>query len=123
MGLDIECECGKICFRAGSYSGFAEDRERLAKLCGITLSEMVGFGGTTEWTEDEQFYELLDHSDCDGILTPRQCSRLLFDFSDFLEKKHSYWNAETDEFFISWLDSWYKAVTHSANECCALKFH
>jgi hypothetical protein len=64
----------------GSYSGFHRFRQRVAKQAGIVLDEMEGFGnrdegtpGTKKWQEGDPIVHLLNHSDCDGILTPQQC--------------------------------------------------
>ena len=69
MGLDV----GKARW---SYSGFGEFRHRLCEQLGIKLSAMRGFGGETPWAlyADEPLVPLLDHSDCDGELTPEQCA-------------------------------------------------
>ena len=63
-----------------SYGGFNNFSHRLAKEIGIDLSSMEGFGflegkpGTIPWsTVDDDIKDLLDHSDCDGYLTPEQC--------------------------------------------------
>lgn len=58
-----------------SYSGFNLFRTRLAGEIGITLKDMVGFGGSTPWpsADTEPIIHLLDHSDCEGDLSPKQC--------------------------------------------------
>lgn len=57
-----------------SYGGFNSFRERLALLEGIRLDEMVGFGGETEWDRVvTPLKPLLNHSDCDGDLSPEEC--------------------------------------------------
>lgn len=48
-----------------SYSGFNRFRERLYK--------QIDNGKTIDWTK-EPLLPLLLHSDCDGILTPLECS-------------------------------------------------
>lgn len=58
-----------------AYSGFGRFREALADHEGIALPEMVGFGGHLSWgTVTTPLKPLLDHSDCDGELTPEECS-------------------------------------------------
>jgi len=63
MGLDISHDCWH-----GSYSSFGRFREAIAATIGITLHEMQGFGGQTEWSPEDQepLVTLLNHSDCDG---------------------------------------------------------
>jgi hypothetical protein len=69
MGLDFS-----HCDAYWSYSGFNRFRERLANQIGFSLGEMVGFGGKREWdTVHDDIKPLLDHSDCDGVLTPEEC--------------------------------------------------
>jgi hypothetical protein len=126
MGLDIGCECDKISFRAGSYSGFSIFRKKLAEAVGINLNEMAGFAKDTEgkeWTEKEPFYELLNHSDCDGVLTPKQCGQLTKDFTQFKIQILTKWKCDVEfDYFTSKLNDWEKAVTHSEEECCTLEF-
>jgi len=59
-----------------SYSGFMRFRERLGNMIGIELKQMVGFGptATVSWdTVNDPITLLLNHSDCDGVLTPAEC--------------------------------------------------
>lgn len=58
-----------------TYSGFNRFRIRLADMIGIDLMSMQGFGGPDSWDEiDDDIKLLLDHSDCDGLLTPDECA-------------------------------------------------
>ncbi len=61
-----------------SYIGFNEFRARLAEEIGIgDLRSMVGFGGTRSWRNiKDPLKPLMNHSDCDGILTRRQCNQV-----------------------------------------------
>jgi hypothetical protein len=60
-----------------SYSGFKHFRTELAKEAGITLSEMNGFGGARSWSKaHDDIVPLLNHSDCDGELSPEDCARV-----------------------------------------------
>lgn len=60
----------------GSYSTFARFREKVAAAIGINLSEMDGFGGTVKWESlpPDDLHLFLNHSDCDGSLSPRECA-------------------------------------------------
>lgn len=70
-----------------SYGGFDHFRQRLAKAEGFNLNEMAGFGegygddavrGTRSWdTVDTELAPLLNHSDCDGEMTPKECAQVL----------------------------------------------
>jgi xanthine dehydrogenase molybdopterin-binding subunit B len=56
------------------YGGFYRFRQCVADEIGINLDEMEGFGGTTPWKGiRDPICFLLNHSDCDGHLTVKQC--------------------------------------------------
>lgn len=68
-----------------AYSGFNRFREKLAAEIGITLEDMEGFQSYSAHLKGEQakniswdtvtdpIKPLLNHSDCDGELTPEEC--------------------------------------------------
>ncbi|MCX5407474.1 hypothetical protein OHA37_26875 [Streptomyces sp. NBC_00335] len=57
-----------------AYSGFALFRKTIANHEGIDLGKMQGFGGNRHWDSvATPLRPLLDHSDCDGELTPAEC--------------------------------------------------
>lgn len=81
MGLDISPGDAHW-----SYGGFHHFRERLATIEGFTLDEMSGFApfdAPQDWTGrswddvDTPLKPLLNHSDCDGELTPQECAEVL----------------------------------------------
>ncbi len=82
MGLAIRCDCWEVHFRAGSYTYFRHFRQYLAALVAIDLPAMQGHGGTTAWQEDTPLQLFLRHSDCDGQLTPEECSALLGEWGE-----------------------------------------
>lgn len=60
-----------------SYSSFHEFRSRLAISAGLgPLSNYRKAGGYKQFPspDNEPIVHLLDHSDCDGELTPQQCA-------------------------------------------------
>ena len=72
MGLDFS-----HCDARWSYSGFMRFRRRLAALIGLDLDQMYGFGGERSWALIvDPIAGLLNHSDCEGILTPAQCREI-----------------------------------------------
>lgn len=92
MGLDFnhptpDGERSRCCPH-WSYGGFNDFRTRLAASEGFDLDEMQGFGkgeyftddrvhGTRPWDEiDTPLKPLLNHSDCDGHLTPEECAQV-----------------------------------------------
>lgn len=75
MGIDLYA--GKDHVAQWSYGGFNEFRRRLAKAAGISLGDMRGFGGKKGWTKVEDPIKLLlNHSDCDGILSSNHCAKV-----------------------------------------------
>ncbi len=83
MGIDFShTEAG------WSYGGFGRFREALAEYEGIRLRDMAGFcapwrGDDPEthpnlsWDKvDTALKPLLNHSDCDGDLSPEECSQI-----------------------------------------------
>ncbi len=83
MGLDTTHDAWH-----GPYSAFMEWRIWLAKQIEINLLDMEGFSerdylnpdrkkGTIKWnTVDDDLKFLLNHSDCDGHLTPTKCKKI-----------------------------------------------
>jgi hypothetical protein len=60
-----------------SYSGFMRFRKRIAKQINIDLDSMAGFGGNINWdTVSDPIKPLLDHSDCEGKLTIKECKQI-----------------------------------------------
>ena len=61
-----------------SYSGFHRFRVELAKSIGMNLNNMKGFeNNKISWDEfEDDIIPLLNHSDCDGYLSPRICKRV-----------------------------------------------
>jgi len=55
-----------------SYSGFKSFRCRLAKEIGVDIYQL--WNGHQHTSDD--ILPLLDHSDCDGILTPAECAKV-----------------------------------------------
>lgn len=65
------------CDAQWSYGGFNAFRVKLAKEVGIDLDSMDGFDGCVPWSKfSDDIIPLLDHSDCDGELTPNLCASI-----------------------------------------------
>lgn len=75
MGLDTSHDAWH-----GSYSSFHKWRKIIANRAGYPpLDSMVGFGGTQDWATapgDRRLYPLINHSDCDGEISPLHCARI-----------------------------------------------
>ncbi len=61
-----------------TYSGFNRFRKRLAAAIGFDLDEMDGFKlNGRSWNDmKDAIKPLLNHSDCDGDLTPDECRQV-----------------------------------------------
>jgi len=85
-----------------SYGGFHYFRKRLANEIGLNLEEMEGFGGVKNWDEvNDPIKPFLNHSDCDGVLTPEECrvvaqrlKELVQDWEDYYDKRNALLLAE-----------------------------
>lgn len=73
MGLDTTHDCWH-----GPYSYFNAFRAQIAKVVHIDLHAMYGFGGDVPWSSirDEPLVILLNHSDCDGEISPADAAAL-----------------------------------------------
>lgn len=85
MGLDTSHNCWH-----GPYSSFNEFRHALAKCIGIDLEEYIGYGNLSA-TKDLASIEhgimpLLNHSDCDGDLTPDEAKMIADGLQDILDR-------------------------------------
>ena len=72
-----------------SYSGFMRFRERLAAEAGLgELRRFEGFGGAREWPQvfDESLVLLLNHSDCEGELSPESCALIAPRLREVIER-------------------------------------
>lgn len=107
------------CEARWGYGAFNNFRTKLAKEIGIDLDRMEGFvsdGCGLSWDKImDPIKDLLDHSDCDGDLTPKQCrtiaprlKELVVDWSDedpdkrkaLLLAEGMAWAAEQNEKFL-----------------------
>lgn len=97
-GMRFEAEKSEG-FRAGSYGGYNQWRNDLAKLAGYLSDEDA-------WTKTEgPFWELINFSDCEGVIGPKTSAKLHADFIAFDEiaKTHS------DEWFYRKYQDWTQA--------------
>lgn len=81
MGLNTSYNCFD-----GAYSSFNRFRELIAKKIGVELRSFEGFGGDVSFdTLDHPIKPLLDHSDCDGILTVEEAKSIVKGIDMILE--------------------------------------
>jgi len=86
-----------------SYSGFMNFRRRIAQEIEIDLDMMEGFGGDIPFDSvNDPIMPLLNHSDCEGELTPKECGIVAprlrelvstWDDEDY-DKRHALYLAE-----------------------------
>lgn len=112
-------------FHAGSYSGYNNWREWLAEVAGYQKSPHPGVhrrnelsSAATVWSDPKPgpFVELINFSDCDGVIGPRTSAKLAKDFADFQEKADSYGN----EYYREKYAEWRKAFETAAQGGCVI---
>lgn len=101
MGLDISHGAA-----SWGYIGFHEFRKALARHEGLNLDLMRGFGradsppGWRGWAWDSvttPLKPLLNHSDCDGVLTPEECAQVAPRLREVIE---AVWPQEAEPHFF-----------------------
>lgn len=106
----------RFAFRAGSYSGYGAWRETLAEMA-------LGLGPRTIWNNRDgfagcAFYELIDFSDCEGVIGTDACRKLAADFDRFQAKADQH----EDSYFRQKYADWSKAF-HLAADGGYVDFH
>ena len=76
-----------VCFRAGSYSGYYWWRNELAVLAGFDSAEEIW---ESRGKMEGPFTELINFSDCDGIIGPGVSAKLAGDFDEFQAKADAH---------------------------------
>lgn len=110
-------------FRAGSYSGYGEWRDLLAKLAGYpaTREGSRHSHSAGAWkAEGGPFWELINFSDCDGVIGPVTSWKLAADFAEWDERAKAF--AETRQWFYELYRSWREAFEMAADSG-AVEFH
>jgi len=126
-------------FRAGSYSGYNQWRNELAKMAGYSSADEV-------WQDEEfdsfkkfnlrkdkldsisgdvvekpkPFYELINFSDAEGVIGPEVSKKLYEDFVEFDEKAQNH--TDSDSWFYQKYQEWKKAFK-IASQNGAVSFH
>lgn len=80
-------------FRAGSYGGYNSWRNQLAQIAGFR-------DATDVWDNHREgpFVELINFSDCEGIIGPKVSAKLAKDFADHADKAgYGYFRDKYDE--------------------------
>lgn len=115
----------RSCFHA-SYGGYNRLRDHLAKVAGYPLKKYdTQYGGTNDsycvdcWNgKTGPFSELIDFSDCEGVIGAKVSSKLAKDFADFQQKA----DEESDKSFLNFYKCM-KAAFEMASDNGAVVFH
>lgn len=94
-----EDKADTFCFRAGGYSGYNSWREQLAEMAGYPeveykdqLMGMCKSHAAAAWDDSRDlskpvpFAELINFSDCEGVIGPKTSAKLAKDFAAFQDK-------------------------------------
>jgi len=95
-------------FRAGSYGGYNEWREWLTLTMLSTAPREIW--DHPELYQGDPFYELINFSDCEGIIGPAISSKLARDFVD-----HAHMTARADAWQRDRYNDWAKAFQLAAD--------
>jgi hypothetical protein len=95
-------------FRAGSYSGYGLFRRLLSEI--FLHSDPAEVWKTPKAYKGQPFYELVDFSDCEGVIGPEVSSKL---HSDFVEGRAQFFEECEDEWYRQKYDDWTKALSIS----------
>lgn len=106
-----------------SYGAYNRWREQLAVLAGYAKHETerdpCHFHSRTAWEADGgPFWELINFTDCDGVLGTATCQKLLRDFDAFADRAKSV----ADEWFRHVYESFHEAFKLAADGG-AIRFH
>jgi len=121
-------------FRAGAYSGYSRWRERLATIAAypvvsvgnITTTDSMNYATNhphaaaawEEGMESRPFYELINFSDCEGVIGTAISKKLAQDFAEFQDRA----NATCDPRFIEKYNDWRRAFEMASDNGCVV-FH
>lgn len=108
-----------------SYGGFHHFRQLLAAEDRIDLDYMQGFTKDPEtarpWSEvSTTLLPLLNHSDCDGELTPEECGQIL---PRLKEIRLTWKETDADPWDVQHLDALIDVVTYCATTGVNVDFH
>jgi len=105
---------------AGSYGGYSQWRETLARIAGYQAVETEHFGrkemrhdGGADAAGSGPFYEQILFSDCEGVIATAVCQKLTRDYAEFAEKAE----AEGGRFWEKYQE-WRKAFELAADGGC-----
>lgn len=95
-------------FRAGSYSGYGAFREALCRFALNVEPEIVW--ANPEKYRGKPFFELINHSDCEGALGPETCMKLHGDFEAWRDSAME----NLEDYYFQRYQDWAKAFDEAA---------
>lgn len=120
-------------FRAGSYSGYGGWRKALSELIGWEIENLWRHVGTLvqrnenlndvlnesdELKVDIPFVELLNFSDCEGFIGPKNCAKLYEDFLEWDERAKSF--DSQNSYFYEKYQEWTEAFKVASDGGCVI---
>lgn len=104
----------RLKFRAGSYSGFNSWRDNLARFMDHASARALW-----ENPQPGPFVELINFSDCEGLIGPKVAAKLMVDFLYHRERAQTW---ATDSYWLTKYDEWLAACLVAARAGC-IEFH
>ena len=94
-----------ISFRAGSYSGYGERRKQLSRFA-LNVEAKEIWNNPNKF-KGKPFVEMINFSDCEGVIDTKICAKL---YNDFKNNKESIMAKakELNEFDFDWFKRWYE---------------
>lgn len=110
---------GAFSFRAGSYSGYNDWRDWLARVAGFRSAEECWDRGKA----NDPFFELIHFADNEGVIGPKIAAKLAHDFHSNILKAIDLRPKEKDgDWYIDQYVRWWAACMTAANGG-AIDFH
>jgi len=103
---------GEMSFRAGSYGGYNQWRNKLAEFAGYDSAEDVW---EMEHPWGKPFVELINFSDCEGVIGPDLCKKLAQDFTSHRAEALKYAIESDDDWFMETYDEFMDALTFAGD--------
>jgi hypothetical protein len=108
-------------FRAGSYGGYNEWRRWLARVAGWqSVNEC--WEASPEEQAKRPFGEIINFSDCEGVIGPKVAAKLAKDFADNEKRAEEAATRDDEPWFLESYRDWRKAFEMAADDG-AVDFH
>lgn len=115
-------------FRAGSYGGYSTWRNELAKIAGYPAGTYKQYGQDYEshcvacWDGAQgPFAELINFSDCEGLIGAKVATKLAADFAEFDEKAKAHTGGVWEDRFYPKYQEW-RTAFEMASDGGAVQF-